>query len=96
MYIGGFCLPMAIIILCYIFILKAIRKHDKEMQQMARKMKMEDIRANQEKTKAEIKIAKIAMMIVCLFVLSWGPYATVALIGQFQGTFLLSASLNLG
>lgn len=83
MYIGGFCLPMAIIILCYFFILKAIRKHDKEMQQMARKMKMEDIRANQEKTKAEIKIAKIAMMIVCLFVLSWGPYATVALIGQF-------------
>jgi hypothetical protein len=51
-------------------------------------MKMEDIRANQEKTKAEIKIAKIAMMIVCLFVLSWGPYATVALIGQFGAWWL--------
>lgn len=63
--------------------MKAIRKHDKEMQKMAMKMKVEDIRANQEKTKAEIKIAKIAMMIVCLFVLSWGPYAAVALIAQF-------------
>ncbi|KAK3090012.1 hypothetical protein FSP39_008490 [Pinctada imbricata] len=50
---------------------------------MAKKMKVDDIKANQEKQNAEIKIAKIAMMIISLFLLSWCPYATVALIGQF-------------
>jgi hypothetical protein len=39
--------------------------------------------ANHEKSRAEIRIAKIAMGIVFLYILSWSPYATVALIGQF-------------
>lgn len=83
MYIGGFVFPLFIIVVSYVLIWKAIRKHDKEMLKMAKKMKVEDIRANQEKTKAEVRIAKIAMMIVFLYLLSWTPYAIVALIGQF-------------
>jgi r-opsin len=48
---------------------------------MAKKLKADDIRANHEKSRAEIRIAKIAMGIVFLYILSWSPYATVALIG---------------
>lgn len=83
MYIGGFVLPLIIIAASYILIWRAIRKHDREMLKMAKKMKVEDIRANQEKSNAEVRIAKIAMMIVFLYLLSWTPYAIVALIGQF-------------
>lgn len=83
MYIGSFVIPLIAIIACYIMILKAIRNHDKEMIKMAKKLKAEDIRANQEKNRAEVRIAKIAMGIVFLYLMSWSPYAIVALIGQF-------------
>lgn len=86
MYIGDFAVPLTIIIVCYVLIWKAIRKHDREMLQMAKKMKVDDIRANQEKTKADVRIAKIAMIIIFLYCLSWSPYATVALIAQFGPT----------
>lgn len=83
LYIGGFVIPLGIIIVCYAMILQAIRNHDKEMITMAKKLKADDIRANHEKSRTEIRIAKIAMGIVFLYILSWSPYATVALIGQF-------------
>ncbi|CAG2217449.1 OPN4 [Mytilus edulis] len=83
MYIGGFVLPLVMIIVSYVLIWKAIRKHENEMLNMAKKMKIEDIRNNQEKANAEVRIAKIAMIIVLLYLLSWSPYATVALIAQF-------------
>ena len=78
--IGGFVIPLGIIIVYYAMILQAIRNHDKEMITMAKKLKADDIRANHEKSRAEIRIA---MGIVFLYILSWSPYATVALIGQF-------------
>ncbi|XP_061195078.1 rhodopsin, GQ-coupled-like, partial [Saccostrea echinata] len=86
LYLFGFAAPVFVIAMSYILILRALRKHEQKMQKMAAKMKVDDIKANQEKTKAEVKIAKIAIMIVALFLLSWSPYATVALIGQFGPT----------
>lgn len=83
LYIGGFVIPLGIIIVCYDMILQAIRNHDKKMITMAKKLTADDIRANHEKSRTEIRIAKIAMGIVFLYILSWSPYATVALIGQF-------------
>lgn len=83
LYIFGFAAPLLVIALSYILIIRALRKHERKMQRMAAKMKVGDLKANKEKTKAEVKIAKIAIVIVCLFLLSWSPYATVALIGQF-------------
>lgn len=83
LYIGGFVIPLAMIVGCYMLILKAIRKHEKEMEKVVDKLKAEDLRNKQEKASMEIKVAKIAMAIVTLYILSWSPYATVALIGQF-------------
>ncbi|XP_060066645.1 rhodopsin, GQ-coupled-like [Ylistrum balloti] len=82
MYVFAFALPLVIIIGCYVGILKAIRKHAKEMASMADKMNAEEAE-KKEKSKTEIKIAKIAMMLVSLFILSWSPYATIALLAQF-------------
>jgi r-opsin len=83
LYLFGFAAPLVVIALSYILIIQALKKHEAKMQKMAAKMKVDDIKANQEKTKAEVKIAKIAIIIVSLYLLSWSPYATVALIGQF-------------
>ena len=83
LYLFGFAAPLAVIALSYILIIRALKKHERKMQKMAAKMKADDIKANQEKTKAEVKVAKVAIIIVFFYMLSWSPYATVALIGQF-------------
>lgn len=49
---------------------------------MAKKLNAE-MRQGQSATKTEIKTAKVSLTIVLGFLLSWTPYATVALIGQF-------------
>ena len=83
LYLFGFAAPLTVIALSYILIIRALKRHERKMQKMAAKMKADDIKANQEKTKAEVKVAKVAIIIVFFYMLSWSPYATVALIGQF-------------
>lgn len=90
MYVGSFVLPLFAIVICYIMILKAIRNHDKEMIKMAKRLKAEDIRANKVKNRTEVRIAKIAMGIILLYLASWSPYAIIALIGQFGPAQLIT------
>nr|QKY89064.1 Rhabdomeric opsin [Chiton tuberculatus] len=82
LYICGFVVPVLIIIVCYVFIVKAVADHEKEMASMAKKLDAKDIRQGQDQ-KTEIKTAKIAFYTITLFLLSWTPYAVVALIGEF-------------
>ncbi|KAK0053094.1 rhodopsin [Biomphalaria pfeifferi] len=82
LYIFGFCCPLSVILYCYFFIYRAVAKHEKEMGQMAKKLNAE-IRQGQSAQKAEIKTARIAMTIVITYLMSWVPYATIALIAQF-------------
>lgn len=88
LYIFGFAVPLGVIIVSYGLIVRAVRNHEEEMKKTAKKMNAE-LRTNQEERKMEIKVAKIAMMILVLYLMSWTPYATVALIGQFgDATFV--------
>lgn len=82
LYIGGFVVPLVIIVVCYVLILKAIRKYLEDMDTVVHIMNA-DLQNKQENANTEIKVAKIAMKIITLYILSWSPYATVALIGQF-------------
>ncbi|XP_060068706.1 rhodopsin, GQ-coupled-like [Ylistrum balloti] len=82
MYVFAFALPLLLIVGSYIMIIGAIRKHAREMASMADKLNAEEAE-KQERTKAEIKITKIAMTLISLFILSWSPYATIALMAQF-------------
>ena len=52
------------------------------MKKTAKKLNAE-MRTNQDKQRMEIRVTKISFAIVILYMLSWTPYATVALIGQF-------------
>ena len=82
LYIFGFAVPLGIIFMCYALIIRAVKKHEIEMKKTAKKLNAE-MRSNQDKKNMEIKVAKIAMSILVLYLLSWLPYATVALIGMF-------------
>ncbi|XP_045211105.2 rhodopsin, GQ-coupled-like [Mercenaria mercenaria] len=82
LYIFGFAVPLGIIFVCYAMIIRAVKLHEIEMKKTAKKLNAE-MRTNQDKKNMEIKVAKIAMSILILYLLSWLPYATVALIGMF-------------
>ena len=82
LYICGFCVPLLIILVCYALIVRAVRKHEIEMKKTAKKLNAE-MRTNQDKQRMEIRVTKISFAIVILYLLSWCPYAIVALIGQF-------------
>lgn len=82
LYLFGFAVPLGVIFMAYGLIIRAVKKHEDEMKQTAKKMNAE-LRTNQDERKMEIKVAKIAMTILVLYLLSWTPYATIALIGQF-------------
>jgi len=61
------------------------------MRLQAKKMGVESLRSNQQQnqTSTEIRIAKAAISICFLFVLSWTPYAVMALIGAFGNQYVL-------
>ncbi|KAL3876865.1 hypothetical protein ACJMK2_034648 [Sinanodonta woodiana] len=82
LYTVGFALPLSVIVVFYSLIIKAINKHENEMKKTAKKLNAE-MRSNHKNMRTEIKIAKIAMTILVLYVISWSPYASVALVAQF-------------
>ncbi|KAL1451209.1 hypothetical protein WDU94_003493 [Cyamophila willieti] len=53
-------------------------------------------RYSQDKEKsAEIRIAKVAILIFCLFLISWTPYATIALTGCFGNRNVITPMLGM-
>ena len=63
----------------------------------AKKMNVESLRSNQgtSNESAEVKIAKAAITICCLFVASWTPYGVMALIGAFGNKALLTPGVTM-
>ncbi|XP_074648969.1 rhodopsin-like [Tubulanus polymorphus] len=88
LYLFGFAFPMMTIIFCYVKIVLAVRQHEREMVKMAKAMNAKDMRSGKDK-KSDIQAAKISAVLVALYVLSWGPYATVALMGLIGDSALL-------
>uniref|UniRef100_A0A2K5ESU1 Opsin 4 n=1 Tax=Aotus nancymaae TaxID=37293 RepID=A0A2K5ESU1_AOTNA len=77
-----FFLPLLIIIYCYIFIFRAIRETGRALQTFgACKGSGESLCApGQQRLQSECKMAKIMLLVILLFVLSWAPYSAVALV----------------
>ena len=63
--------------------MKTIFRHEKELREQAKKMNVPSLRSNTEKSaqKAEMRVAKIAMINISLWVIMWTPYATITMIG---------------
>ncbi|CAI9739459.1 Full=Rhodopsin [Octopus vulgaris] len=83
MYFMGFMLPVVIIAFCYFNIVMSVSNHEKEMAAMAKRLNAKELRKAQAGQSAEMKLAKISMVIITQFMLSWSPYAVIALLAQF-------------
>ena len=81
MYVGAFVIPVFIIFYCYIGIVKAVFAHHSEMLKTALQMGAKATKTDADR-RAEFHLAKIAAMTIGTFLLSWTPYACVALIGM--------------
>ena len=74
-----------IIVFCYYHIVQAIFHHEKELREQAKKMNVTSLRSNtdQNAQSAEMRIAKVAMINISLWVIMWTPYASITMQGAW-------------
>ena len=87
-----YAIPVLLIIGYYFQIVQAVFHHEDELRQQAKKMNVTSLRSNsdQQAVSAEIRIAKIAIMNVTLWLMAWTPFAVVSLIGTWGNTALIT------
>lgn len=75
----SYVIPMSFIIYFYSQIVTHVIAHEKALKCQAKKMNVESLRSNADlnKTSVEIRIAKAAITVCFLFVISWTPYAVL-------------------
>ncbi|XP_048107544.1 melanopsin-like [Alosa alosa] len=85
-----FFIPLGIIGGCYLSIFRAIRVAGKEMKEIncGQSQKVLD------RMKCEWKMAKVALLVILLFVISWSPYSVVALTATAGYSHLLTPYMN--
>ena len=76
----------------YNFIVQAVFHHEDELRQQAKKMNVTSLRSNsdQQAVSAEIRIAKIALMNVTLWLIAWTPFMAVSVVGTWGDTLLIT------
>lgn len=97
-FIGAFVVPMAIIIYSYIgivFVVKRSRLVFNESKTEGSGKEGTNFAKFQTQRNNEIKLAKIAFCLITLWVLTWSPYAVVALIGIFYDQSLLTPTASM-
>ncbi|NWQ64999.1 OPN4 protein, partial [Neopipo cinnamomea] len=72
-----FFIPLIIIFLCYLSMFLAIRRTGRDVQKLGSCSRKSHL---SQSMKNEWKLAKIAFVVIIVFVLSWSPYACVTLI----------------
>jgi r-opsin len=78
-------LPLFTIIYSYYFILKTVSAHEKSMREQAKKMNVTSLRSSdQNDTKTEFKLAKIALVTISLWFMAWTPYMVINFGGVFD------------
>jgi len=85
LFVFAFCIPLSLIIYCYYHIVNTIFEHEKSLRDQAAKMNVASLRSNVDANaqSAEIRIAKVAMLNISLWVTMWTPYAAIVLQGAY-------------
>nr|BAX02590.1 melanopsin [Trichiurus lepturus] len=84
-----FFIPLGIIFYCYIVMFLAIRKTSREVQRLGTQVRKSTL-IQQKSIRSEWKLAKIAFVVIVVYVLSWSPYACVTLISWAGHANILS------
>ncbi|XP_076159253.1 opsin 4xa isoform X1 [Alosa pseudoharengus] len=74
-----FFVPLGIILYCYLFMFLAIRSTGRDVERLSSHGRKSTL-IQQHSIKTEWKLAKIAFVVIIVYVLSWSPYAAVTLI----------------
>ncbi|XP_068875262.1 melanopsin isoform X6 [Aphelocoma coerulescens] len=75
-----FFIPLIAIIYSYVSIFEAIKKANKSVQTFGCKRGNKEFQKQYQRMKNEWKMAKIALIVILFFVISWSPYSVVALV----------------
>jgi len=88
----NFSVPVMAIVFFYVQIVKAVVAHEAAMKAQAKKMNVDSLKSNQKdgEESAEVKIAKVAVTNVMLWLCTWTPYAIIAAIGVFGNQMLIT------
>lgn len=90
-FIVNYCIPMTFIIYFYYHIVKAIFFQEAAMKRAQAKLITTSKQlVNHDNWMIEIKLAKLALNNVLVWLLAWTPYAVVCLIGSFGNTALVT------
>ncbi|XP_068166740.1 melanopsin-A-like [Antennarius striatus] len=84
-----FFIPLGIISFCYIFMFVAIRNTGREVERLGTQVRKSAL-IQQKSIRREWKLAKIAFVVIVVYVLSWSPYACVTLISWAGHANILS------
>ncbi|KAL2091751.1 hypothetical protein ACEWY4_011549 [Coilia grayii] len=68
-----FFIPLGIILYCYVFMFFAVRKASRDLERLGKA-------SVQQSMRSEWRLAKIAFVVIVVYVLSWSPYACVTLV----------------
>ncbi|XP_037536295.1 opsin 4xb [Nematolebias whitei] len=74
-----FFIPLGIILFCYLRMFLSIRQTSRELERLGPKVRKSTL-IQQKSIRSEWKLAKIAFVVIIVYVLSWSPYACVTLI----------------
>ncbi|XP_055839713.1 opsin Rh1-like isoform X1 [Episyrphus balteatus] len=87
--IACYILPFFLICYSYWFIMAAVSAHEKAMREQAKKMNVKSLRSSEDANKStEGKLAKIALISISLWFLSWTPYGILNFMGFFESDAL--------
>ncbi|XP_051990907.1 melanopsin-like [Xyrauchen texanus] len=90
LFIFAFFIPLGIIGGCYFGIFQTIRAAGREI----RELDCGETHKLCERMQNEWKMAKVALLVIFLFVVSWSPYSVVALTATAGYTHLLTPYMN--
>uniref|UniRef100_A0A182MCP7 G-protein coupled receptors family 1 profile domain-containing protein n=1 Tax=Anopheles culicifacies TaxID=139723 RepID=A0A182MCP7_9DIPT len=76
--------PLFTIIYSYIFIIKAVSAHEKNMREQAKRMNIQSLRSSDDGKSTEMKLAKIALVTISLWFMAWTPYTVINYTGVFK------------
>ncbi|XP_033881642.1 melanopsin-A isoform X2 [Acipenser ruthenus] len=93
LFIFIFFIPLIIVMYCYFFIFRAIRSTNKAVHKISSDDNKESMKQYQ-RIKNEWKMAKIALIVILLYVISWSPYSVVALTAFAGYSDMLTPYMN--
>ncbi|XP_018613192.1 melanopsin-like [Scleropages formosus] len=90
LFVFVFFIPLIIIGSCYLAIFRAIRAARREVEELD----CGESHKAYERIQSEWKMAKVALLVILLFVISWSPYSVVALTATAGYSHLLTPYMN--